>query len=322
VQVPEPEGRMTNDFLPHPGAPGSRPAVPLPLPVHGELLRLHGRAGAVALHAAGAVTAPPLLLVHSVNAAASAHEVAPLFEHFRGTRAVYAPDLPGYGHSDRSARDYTPRLMTDALHDTLDMIARRHGGQPVDALAVSLGCEFLARAAVEAPQRFRSVALVSPTSFGRRAPRRGPPGAHLGMPWLHRAVTRPLWSQGLFDLLTSRASIRFFLRKTFGSHAVDAELLEFSWRTAREPGARHAPLHFLSGFLFARDANDLYERLSLPVWMCHGTRGDFTDYAWKATLAGRLGWHFTVYEGCGALPYFQQTARFLQEFEAFLSAPP
>jgi pimeloyl-ACP methyl ester carboxylesterase len=311
---------MTNDFPPHTGAPGSRPTATLPTPVAGELLRLDRRAGAVGLHVAGADTGPPLLLVHSVNAAASVHEVAPLFEHFRSTRAVYAPDLPGYGQSNRSARAYTPRLMTDALHDTLDVIAHRHGDQPVDALAVSLGCEFLARAAVEAPQRFRSVALVSPTSFGRRAPRRGPPGAHLGMPWLHRAVTQPLWSQGLFDLLTSRASIRFFLRKTFGSRELDAELLEFSWRTAREPGARHAPLHFLSGFLFARDANDLYERLSMPVWMCHGTRGDFTDYAWKATLARRPGWRFTVYEGCGALPYFQQPEPFMHDFDTFLAS--
>jgi hypothetical protein len=37
--------------------------------------------------------------------------------------------------------------------------------RPVDALAVSLGCEFLARAAAEQPAHWGRLALVSPTGF-------------------------------------------------------------------------------------------------------------------------------------------------------------
>ena len=55
----------------------------------------------------------------------------------------------GYGFSDRSQRAYAPRLMTDALHTAAAEIRRICGAEPVDALAVSLGCEFLARAAAE-----------------------------------------------------------------------------------------------------------------------------------------------------------------------------
>lgn len=293
---------------------------PLPPALPGEQLALNGRAGPVTVYRSGPADAPPLLLVHSINAAASAYEVKPLYDHFRRTRAVYAPDLPGYGLSDRSERPYTPRLMTDALLDCLDEIARRHGEAPIDALAVSLGCEYLARAACERPERFRTAALVSPTAFNRTTPRQGPPGAHLGMPWLHRVFTLPLWSQGLFDLLTSRRSIGFFLRKTFGSPDVDPGLIEYDWLTARQPGARHAPLHFISGFLFSRDANDLYRTLRCPVWMCHGTRGDFTDYRWKSALAAVPHWRFRVYEGCGALPHFQQPRAFAADYEAFLAA--
>ncbi len=266
----------------------------------------------------GPEAARPLLLIHSINAAASGYEVRPLFEHFRASRAVYAPDLPGYGMSDRSQRAYTPRLMTDAIHDTLEAIAQDHGDTPVDALAVSLGCEFLARAVAEASTRFRSVALVSPTAFNRTAPRRGAPGAHLGMPWLHRFFTRPLWSEGIFNLLTSRRSIGFFLRKTFGGNDVDPGMLEYDWVTARQPGARHAPFSFVSGYLFSRDANALYQSLACPVWMCHGTRGDFTDYRWKSALATRSNWRFRVYEGCGALPHFQQPRAFVADYQGFL----
>jgi len=93
---------------------------------------------------------PPLLLVHSVNAAASAAEVRPLFEHFRATRTVFAIELPGFGLSQRGDRDYSPRLMTDALHAAAAQVRARCGNAPLDAMALSLGCEFLARAATGA----------------------------------------------------------------------------------------------------------------------------------------------------------------------------
>jgi pimeloyl-ACP methyl ester carboxylesterase len=94
---------------------------------------------------------PPLLLVHSINAAASAAEIAPLFEHYRQQRPVYALELPGFGFSDRSARPYTPRLMTDALHAALAVMKSEQGAACADVLAVSLSSEFAARAKFEAP---------------------------------------------------------------------------------------------------------------------------------------------------------------------------
>ena len=43
----------------------------------------------------------PLVLLHSINAAPSAMEMRPLFEHYRDKRPVWVPDLPGFGISDR-----------------------------------------------------------------------------------------------------------------------------------------------------------------------------------------------------------------------------
>ena len=290
-----------------------------PRPLRGEMLTLDGPAGALAVHVAGPETAPPVLLVHSVNAAASAAEVRPLFEGLRQHHRVYAPDLPGFGLSARPAIVYTPRLMTDAIVRVRSAIAERHEDQPLDALAVSLGCEFLARAAAENPKAWRSVALVSPTGFRGTRPPYGPPGSTRGLPRVHAFLTRPFWRRRLFDLLTSRRSMRFFLRKTWGSQIIDEEMFEYAWRAARAPGAEHAPLCFLSGFLFSRDIGRIYETLQMPVWMVHGTRGDFVDYRLKKILALGERWSFEVMQ-TGALPYFEQPAAFLAAWERFRAA--
>lgn len=277
------------------------------------------RFGGIACHVAG--EGPPLLLLHSVNAAASAAEVRPLFERYRATRTVFAPDLPGFGASDRGDRDYTPRLMTDALHACAAQIRARCGDGPIDALAVSLGCEFLARAAVERPAEWGRLALVSPTGFNGGKPRRGPPGSTLVMSGLRRVVTAPLLSEALFRGLTRPAVIRYFLERTWGGGPVDETLLRYDTITTRQPGARHAPLAFVSGALFSGDAFALYEALTQPVWMSHGVRGDFTDYRHKRLLADRPHWRFTVFQ-TGALCYFEVPEAFCAAFDAFLADAP
>ena len=113
----------------------------LPPALQGERFRF----GDLSCYVAG--QGPPLVLIHSMNASPSAAEVRPLFDRYVASRTVFAPDLPGCGCSDRTDRRYDPRLMTDALHALAEQVRRRCGEQRIDALAVSTGCEFLARAA-------------------------------------------------------------------------------------------------------------------------------------------------------------------------------
>ena len=283
----------------------------------GQALRLDSPAGPLALRMSG--SGAPLLLVHSINAAPSMAEVAPIHHHFEGTRCVFSLDLPGFGASDRSDRAYTPRLMTDALHAATQEIRRRCGPAPIDALALSLSCEFLARAAIEQPSHFRSLGLVSPTGFNGRGDKRGPAGSTMAIPWLmHLLRASGAWP-ALFRTLTRPSVIRYFLRKTFGSSEIDDELFEQAVQQARVAGAMHAPLYFLTGALFSRDIHTLYDDLRCPVWMCHGVRGDFTDYRQKSRLQGKANWHFSVMQ-TGALPHFEKPDEFFHQYSQFLCA--
>lgn len=299
-------------------------------PISGERREIHDpKAGRISYSFAGPAEATlgeasnddrsPLLLIHSINAAASAHEIKPLYDAFKFRRPTYAVDLPGYGFSERSDREYVPRLMTDALHAVIREIRAENHARPVNALAVSLSCEFLARAAVEAPESIRSLALVSPTGFRRRMPRAAPGTMHCGRKSVYRILNLPLFGRALFRILTTTPSVRFFLRKTWGGKRIDSEMLQNSVRSCRAPGARHAPFHFLSGYLFSADIQEIFQSLDQPVWLAHGVRGGFTDFSRTEHYRHAPNWRIEVFQ-TGALPYFEVTEAFVEAYSRFLDS--
>jgi pimeloyl-ACP methyl ester carboxylesterase len=298
----------------------------LPAALSGERIEVDSGAGRLSYYVAGPAgdaaalgDQTPLLLLHSINAAGSACEIRPLYEHYRSQRPVYALDMPGYGFSERSDRAYLPRLMTDAVHAMTEVIRRRHGAVPIDVLGLSLSSEFAARAAHEAPSHYRSVALVSPTGFNRGAPFEGPPGSNRGMAALRKFFFNPRWSDALYRLLTRRSVIRFFLKKTWGSPLIDEGVLEYAAITTQQPGAKLAPYWFVSAFLFSADISRVYQSLTMPVWMVHGVRGDFIDYRHKKAYAHQPHWTFDVMS-TWAMPYFERLDEFTALYDAFLKA--
>ena len=305
--------------------PGAlRGAEELPAPVSGQRHEIGSPVGRLTYYSASPETdgkLPPLLLIHSINAAGSAYEVKPLYEHYRRSRTVYALELPGFGHSERGQREYSVRMMTDAILIMVGEIQNVHGRGPIDALAVSLSSEFLARAVTETPLKFRTAALVSPTGFrSRDAATKWRDGTR-AMPWLHALFEFPLWSEAFFRLLTSRAGIRYFLRKTWGGPDIDEGLAEYDYLTTRQPGAQHAPYYFVSGYLFSENIIRIYHSLTLPVWMAHGVRGDFVDYTNKTVVQDRANWTIQVFP-TGAMPHFEAKDDFVRAYEAFLAAVP
>lgn len=288
--------------------------ITLPPALDAERLETNGQAGRLSYYVAG--EGSPLLMLHSINAAGSAFEMRPVFEHYRPARTVYAPDLPGFGFSDRSPRDYSVRLYTDAVHDILDQIP---GTEPVDAIALSLSAEFLARAVSEQPDRFRRLILITPTGFrGDSNALREAEGTTREKPWLHRLLTVPLWRHALYAQLVRPRVIRYFLKRTWGSDDYDEDMAAYADLTSHQPGAEHAPYAFLSGGLFSKDIRTVYERLELPVWVPHATRGDFRNFSGAGWARERANWTVQPFDS-GALPHFERPDEFFAAADRFLN---
>jgi pimeloyl-ACP methyl ester carboxylesterase len=290
--------------------------VPLTSAIGAEWLIFYGQTtGRLSAYVDRSAAGRPLVLIHSVNAAASSYEMRPIFDHYRSRRPVYALDLPGFGFSDRTERVYSPQLYQDAILDLLTSQV----GEPADVIALSLGCEFAARAALARPDLFHSLALISPSGFNQRdtvrssqlASQRGSSEA------VYRLLSFPLWGRAVYDLIATRRSIEFFLKQSFVG-PIAPGLVDYDYATAHQPGAHYAPLYFVSGQLFTREVRqEVYERLTVPVLVIYD-RDAFSRFdTLPEVVEGHAHWHAMRISPTLGLPHFERLTDTAQALDAF-----
>ncbi|WP_216322175.1 alpha/beta fold hydrolase [Deinococcus aestuarii] len=253
-------------------------------------------------------TGRPLILTHSVNAAASAYEMRPLWETYAGTRPVYALEWPGFGSSERPDVTYTPELMAAALRALVAEL-----GTDVDVVSLSLGGEFVARAALGEP-RIRTLALISPSGFGQ--PRNGTqraPADDGGVRLYNR-----LNSVGdlVYGTLRTRPSIQYFLSRSFRG-PVPKGVIDYAYDTSHQPGAKYAPLYFVSGRLFNPDAyGTLYSRLNVPTLVLYDQDG-FVSFDRLPLFAQKANARVVRIPDTDGLPQFEKLPEVRAALDAF-----
>jgi pimeloyl-ACP methyl ester carboxylesterase len=282
-----------------------------------------GEAGYIKYYVDRSGHGPPVVLLHSVNAAASSYEVRPLFEALRGERIVYAVDLPGFGGSLRDGAEFTVEFYRHALAKFLRHVSRRERSA-VDVVAMSLSAEFAAAVAVQEPELVASLVLLSPTGFDEP----GQPAS----PRLLRMVAQRLrpdapWAElartALYLLLVSKPSLRYFLDKERMKKG-DERLVQYAHVTSHQPQAWNAPWVFLTGDLFTANAIDeIYAPVTAPVLVLHG-RDRFARFDMLPVFADQHdNWRVERVRRAGALVQFDQPeatveamTRFWEELDA------
>lgn len=260
---------------------------------------------------------PPLVLLHSINAAANAYEVRPLFEHYRGKRPVYALDLPGFGFSERTNRIYSVDLYVSAILDFLRDVVQ----QPADVVGISLTSEFMALASLETAANMRSMTLISPTGFTPSAdkPTAQSASENNQSNGFYQFFTNPVWSQALYDLLVTKPSLRFFLSLNFAGD-IDEGLFDYHYRSTHQPGARHAPYSFVSGLLFTSDIYErAYSKVDTPTLVLYDTDPNVSFDRLPTLLNQNSHWRARRITNTRGLPHFERldkTTEALDEFWA------
>jgi len=290
--------------------------LPLPLAIRSERHLFTSRmAGLLNYYVDESGEGRPLVLIHSINAGSSAYEMRPLFEHYREKRPVYALDLPGFGFSERSNRHYSSELYAAAIRDFLAEIVE----EPADVIALSLGSEFAARAALDNPDLFHSLILISPSGLsgdgGKKSSQKAADGG--SSEGLYKFLSFPIWNQALYDLLATRPSINYFLEKSFHG-PVDEGLAAYGYLTTHQPGARYAPLYFVSGRLFTPNVREeIYEKLELPALIIYDQDPYVSFSALPDLLLAHPNWNAVRITPTRGLPHFEQLDTTTQVLDNF-----
>ena len=250
----------------------------------------------------------PVLFVHSINAAPSAIELKPLFKYFQLSRPVFAPDLPGFGRSERNVGEFTPE---DFAREIAAMIQALPGDEVPDVVALSLGCEFVARAITEFGAKVRSVTFISPTGFSKR----GTPSKK-AQQRLKRVFGFAGFGRQAFKLLRTERSIRYFYGMNF-SGFIPNELVSYALKTTKVANAHVMPLQFLSMGLFTENAvKTLYRRLDVPVLVIYD-RDPNVSFERFSDFENATHWQFHRVTPSLGMPHWEHPEETVSAIENF-----
>ena len=295
--------------------------ISLPKAIAAELLTVaYKPSGPLTVYQDRGGSGRPVVLIHSINAAASSYEMRPLFQYFRGKRPVFSLDLPGFGFSARSNIEYAPDIYVNAI---LTMLQELNLG-PADVIALSLGSEFAAEAARRRPELFNSLTLISPSGMMQRGDTNTSQVAStLGLDGVaYPLLSFRLWARPFYDLLTTSRSIAWFLQRSFVGPIPDG-MVNYCVSTSHQPGAEHAPLYFVSGKLFTPNALDrIYRQVKTPTLVIYDRDPYVRFDRLPELLASNNAWQATRISPSMGLPHWEKTEVTIEALENFWASVP
>ncbi len=222
---------------------------------------LHTSIGHVIYHESGG--GQPLIFIHSVSIGGSSYEWSKVYPEFAGRFRVLAPDLVGFGESQRpdarySAEDYV-RMLAEFIRATC------WGDSPI-LVASGLGAGLCAHLASQHPELVSRLILYMPTGgneFG---------AAKLRMSTRLAARINVLQRFLYRNYQSTRAAVRTWLATGgfIDPERLTDEIVEVYTTCAQQGGAEYAIRNFHAGFLNF-DLEARMSAISQPVTLIWGS---------------------------------------------------
>ena len=282
--------------------------IALPLAVASGRPSGAGPRSRASLAAFGGGHRAPLLLIHSVNAAASSAELAPLAERL-SARASVAAFGPHRALAMRLGLAIAMRSRTTSRPFRGSALGGRSGGAGAGALRP------LPQRGICSPGRALGRSETSRRALDFPHGARWPgPAAGGEPPWRHRSSRSPIGKRAglrLAPRARARALELWLATPPLGDSLLPTPHLWGAQRSTRALARRlrglgreerSTPLAFLSGRLFSRDAAALYRALTVPQTIIHGCRGIFRIIAgprpWPLRAGGGSGCTHSIRGPC------------------------
>ena len=238
---------------------------------------------------------PPVVLVQGV--AMRAEDWSPAFRALIKDHRVYAPDLLGYGDSDKPRdSDYSVATQTEIIRGFLDAM---HLQQP-DVVGVSMGGWIALKLASEHPERVRRLTLIASAGLAHKT----------------------LLNETSFSATTIAEQRRSFALQTDrAARLPDFVVRDFLRRSREKSWIVRASMRSM---LTRRDAllDGKLRRVRMPVLIVWGTADKIVPFSLAPKLQRELPQARLVsVEGCGHLVLWDCTDRALPPIVEFLREP-
>jgi len=229
------------------------------------------KASGIRLRVTEVGSGPPLLLLHTALLdRTSWNAVIPtLAEHFR----IIAPDLPGFGESEKPGRARFAYAVSDFVHVVTDLFAGLNLGQAVivghglgGGIALSLG--------QKNPELVSRLVVIDALCYSTRPD------------WLRRLADTPLVGGVMFKQLVGRSLFGNYLRGTFVAphRRLPAERVDHYYLQFNSPSSRNSALATLQATADPRTVEVKLGQLTLPTLVIWGRH----DAMYPAAFGQRL----------------------------------
>jgi pimeloyl-ACP methyl ester carboxylesterase len=228
-------------------------------------------------------------------------------------RHVFAPDWPGYGHSDKPDLGYTMGFYVDFLGRLMDALDLERAS----LVGISMGGGAALGFALRSPERVEKLVLVASYGLGSDVP-----WGRLG----YLLVRAPLLNELTYALLRrSRTMIRWSLYGlVHDRQKVTEEMVEEIGRLLGDPRAGRAWSSFQKNEVgwggLRTDFSDRLRWLVMPTLLVHGAHDRAVPIAWARRAQERIpDCELRVFSECGHLPPRELPEEFARVVERFLA---
>ena len=211
---------------------------------------------------------------------------------------VIAPDLIGYGLSDKPQIDYTPDIFKKITLGFLEMLSL----QNVYMVGTSLGGEIVAECASTQSPRIKKIVMISPAGIMKKS-------------------TPALDAYTMAALYPNHESVKTAYQMMLGKNReISERSIENFISSMTRPNTK---MVFLSTLLGMKNAPPITEKLGLiniPVLLIWGSEDRMIPVEYSKEFVSSISnCRFVMMEGCGHIPYEEQPTEFSKLVLDFLS---
>lgn len=232
-------------------------------------------------------TSKNVVLVHGLGASAERWEY--VIPYLSKKYHVIAPDLIGFGYSDKPSVDYTPELFSKFLFDFLNTI----GLSKVSLVGSSLGGQIIAECASIQNKSIEKMVLVSPTGFMKHS-----------TPTLDAYMMAALYP-------TQDAARTAFQMMAAPNKQIDNRTIENFVQRMALPNAKMAFMSTVLAFRNSTDMGKKLESISVPTLIIWGKHDSLVPIKYsKEFISSIKNCQFVTMEECGHTPFVEEPEKF------------